>query len=61
MATTDLAIFQEEDKANFVAINQLLLDLGGYPTLSWLGLPGSRSNLVVMRHRDSLKSAGKFE
>lgn len=54
--STNLAILQHKNKLDFVAINQLLFDLGGYPALSCIWLPGPRPNLIVMCHCDHVNS-----
>jgi hypothetical protein len=45
-----LLILQLESQCDFVAINALVDNLRCHPTLSGIGLPSSRTNIVAMRH-----------
>ena len=47
---TYLSILQDKHQLHVLAVNNLLLHLGGNPTLSGVRLPGLGANIVGVRH-----------
>jgi hypothetical protein len=47
---TDIAIFELELELDLGTIDSLVNQLGGYPTLSSIGLPGSSADIVSRCH-----------
>jgi hypothetical protein len=47
---TYLSILQSKHQRHVLSINNLLLHLGGNPTLSGVWLPGLGANIVGVRH-----------